>query len=288
MADYKYEAETIRIIELSGAIKAISEYVDEFSYEIETEDVLKLQRQLKNAIKTADRIVEHLSSLNTKEDREAYIKTQKQKDRTVYEVSTTDEGQTDYRTAYWWEVRPLMDITRLPERITVSNTADVDYRNTTIESLLFNYYHFGVDMDPDYQRGLVWDERDKEYLLDSVFHDGIEIGRFVFICLSDEEQVERDYTYEILDGKQRLNCLCEFYENRFSYKGLYFNDLNPYDKNTFFNKKIAIGEARDLTREEKLQLFLAVNRGGKAMNDTHMKQVEDMLYEEEVDYDMER
>lgn len=42
MADYKYEAETIRIIELSGAIKAISEYVDEFSYEIETEDVLKM------------------------------------------------------------------------------------------------------------------------------------------------------------------------------------------------------------------------------------------------------
>lgn len=81
MADYKYEAETIRIMELSSAIKIISEHVDEFSYEIETEDVLKLQRQLKNAIKTADRIVEHLSSLNTKEDREAYIKAQKQKER---------------------------------------------------------------------------------------------------------------------------------------------------------------------------------------------------------------
>lgn len=75
MADYKYEAETIRIMELSSAIKVIAEHVDDFSYEIETEDVLKLQRQLKNAVKTADRIVEHLSSLNTKEDREAYIKT---------------------------------------------------------------------------------------------------------------------------------------------------------------------------------------------------------------------
>lgn len=202
------------------------------------------------------------------------------KDHTVYEVSTTDEGRTDYRTAYWWEVRPLMDINRLPERITVSNTADVDYRNSTIESLLFNYYNFGVDMDPDYQRELVWDESDKKYLLDSVFHDGIEIGRFVFVDLSYEEQKERDYTYEILDGKQRLNCLCEFYENRIPYKGLYFNDLHPRDKQTFLNKKIAIGEARDLTRKEKLQLFLAVNRGGKAMNDTHMKQVEDMLYEE--------
>ena len=81
MADYKYEAETIRIMELSSAIKVISEHVDEFSYEIETEDVLKLQRQLKNAIKTADRIVEHLSSLNTKEDRKVYIKEQKQKER---------------------------------------------------------------------------------------------------------------------------------------------------------------------------------------------------------------
>lgn len=81
MADYKYEAETIRIMELSSAIQVISEYVDEFSDEIETEDVLKLQHQLKNAVKTADRIVEHLSSLNTKEDREAYIKAQKQKEQ---------------------------------------------------------------------------------------------------------------------------------------------------------------------------------------------------------------
>ena len=81
MAEYKYEAETIQIMELSNAIKVISEYVDEFSDEIETEDVLKLQRQLKNAVKTADRIVEHLSSLNTKEDREAYIKKQKQKEQ---------------------------------------------------------------------------------------------------------------------------------------------------------------------------------------------------------------
>lgn len=81
MAEYKYEAETIQIMELSNAIKAISKYMDEFSDEIETEDTLKLQRQLKNAVKTADRIVEHLSSLNTKEDRDAYIKEQKQKEQ---------------------------------------------------------------------------------------------------------------------------------------------------------------------------------------------------------------
>ena len=81
MAEYKYEAETIRIMELSNAIKVISEYMDEFSDEIETKDTLKLQRQLKKAVKTADRIVEHLSSLNTKEDRDAYIKEQKQKEQ---------------------------------------------------------------------------------------------------------------------------------------------------------------------------------------------------------------
>lgn len=44
MAEYKYEAETIRIMELSNAIKVISEYMDEFSDEIETEDTLHKQQ----------------------------------------------------------------------------------------------------------------------------------------------------------------------------------------------------------------------------------------------------
>lgn len=212
--------------------------------------------------------------------------------KTIYELSFTNDENIDFRVASWWDVRPIMDKTAIPERVAVSGIADVSYNNCYMESLLHRYYHSGIDMSPDYQRDFVWNDADKQRLLDSVFHDGIEIGRFVLVRLSNEEHDERDCTYEILDGKQRLNCLCEFYENRFQYKGLYFNDLHPKDKYAFLHKAIVIGEVRDLTREEKLQLFLAINRGGKAMDIEHLQQVEDMLNEEMdthyIDSDEER
>ena len=38
-------------------------------------------------------------------------------------------------------------------------------------------------MNPDYQRGLVWDEENKTLLLNSIFNN-IEIGKFSFIKLN--------------------------------------------------------------------------------------------------------
>lgn len=35
-------------------------------------------------------------------------------------------------------------------------------------------------MNPNYQRDLVWDLKDKELLIESIF-EGIEIGKFTFI-----------------------------------------------------------------------------------------------------------
>ena len=49
---------------------------------------------------------------------------------------------------------------------------------------------------PDYQRGYVWEQEDKELLLDSIFKN-IDIGKFVFIRLSDSEWMERNFGYEI-------------------------------------------------------------------------------------------
>lgn len=214
------------------------------------------------------------------------------KEKTIYELSYTGgthkDNKAHYMTACWWELRPILD--KVPERVTVSGAADITYNNSTISSLLSLYYHFGIDLNPAYQRDFVWDEKDKSYLLDSVFHNGIEIGRFVLVKLSGEAWKKRDYSHEILDGKQRLSTLIEFYENRISYKGMYFNDMHPLDKRQFLDKHIAIGEVSDLTYEETLKLFLAVNRGGRAMDNNHLQTIEDELADmqteqEENDYE---
>lgn len=179
-----------------------------------------------------------------------------------------------YRVTSWVNVRPIGCST--DTKFTENRDIKLFYNNLTIESLIYYHYHFGIDFDPDYQRGYVWDQKNKELLLDSIFKN-IDIGKFVLIHLSDEEWYKRGIGYEILDGKQCLSTLIEFYENKLSYKGKYYNDLSRMDKRTFNNHKIAVAEVRETDKKTVLKYFLMLNRTGKSMDESHLAEVENML-----------
>lgn len=58
--------------------------------------------------------------------------------------------------------------------------------------------------------------------------------------------------------------LLAFYENRFPYKGAFYNDLSALDKNWFMDASIGVAELdKNTTRAEVLEVFLALNEGGK-------------------------
>lgn len=53
-------------------------------------------------------------------------------------------------------------------------------------------------------------------------------------------------------------------ENRFPYKGVFYNDLSAQDKNWFMDASIGVAEIdQSVTRAEVLEIFLAMNEGGK-------------------------
>jgi uncharacterized protein with ParB-like and HNH nuclease domain len=124
----------------------------------------------------------------------------------------------------------------------------------------------------------VWTHEDKELLLDSVFKN-IEIGKFALIHLSTSEWRERGFSYEILDGKQRLSTLIEFYENKLSYKGKYYNDLSWKDRMTFKHHNVSVAEVESENKKTILKYFLMLNRTGKAMDEAQLDKVESMLNE---------
>lgn len=169
----------------------------------------------------------------------------------------------NYSCWAWTNVRPLDDDkdTRFAKRD--SALSRLHYSNRSMYSLLSFHYLFGVDFKPDYQRGSVWDEEDREKLLDSIFA-GREIGRFVFKQLPFNRTNDDGNYYEIVDGKQRMLTLLAFYENRFPYKGAFYNDLSALDKNWFMDASIGVAELdQNTTRAEVLEVFLALNEGGK-------------------------
>ena len=179
-----------------------------------------------------------------------------------------------YRVATWMEVRPICN--NVDTIFAENQGVRLNFYNSTIDSLMHYHYNSGIDFNPDYQRGYVWNEIDRELLLDSIFKN-IDIGKFVLIHLSDDEWTERGFGYEILDGKQRLSTLIQFYANKITYKGKYYNDLSGMDKRAFTEHQVAIAEVRETDKKTVLKYFLMLNRTGKSMDESHLSEVEKML-----------
>ena len=180
-----------------------------------------------------------------------------------------------YRVTTWIDIRPVeggnTDFAK-------NQNIKLYYNNSELNSLIHSYYSFGIDMNPEYQRGYVWEPEDKELLIDSIFNN-IDIGKFVLVHLTNSEWQQRGYSYEILDGKQRLSTIIEFYENRLQYNGKYFNELSMTDQRIFTSHTVAVANVDESDKKTILKYFLMLNRTGKTMDKTQLDKVEKMLYE---------
>jgi uncharacterized protein with ParB-like and HNH nuclease domain len=121
----------------------------------------------------------------------------------------------------------------------------------------------------------VWQLADKVALIDSIFNN-IEIGKFVFV--QKHESTQGKY-YEVIDGKQRLTAICEFYEDRFKYKGKYFSELSNKDRWKFLNHNISYGYLENPTKEAIYSTFIKMNTCGRPMDTKHIDKVKKLLKE---------
>ncbi|WP_294184263.1 DUF262 domain-containing protein [uncultured Sphingobacterium sp.] len=73
-----------------------------------------------------------------------------------------------------------------------------------------------IDVSPDYQRnGGVWTPEKKQLLIDSILNN-YDIPKIYFHEFNREERKHSGVTYSIIDGKQRLETIWDFIENKFN------------------------------------------------------------------------
>jgi hypothetical protein len=152
-----------------------------------------------------------------------------------------------------------------PESFTMSKNSFM--LSSVISKVLSDYA--GVDFTPEYQRDWVWTLEDKQKLIGSIFNN-ITIG---MIVLASKPYADNQKSLEVIDGKQRLTALVEFFEDRFQYEGYYFSQLSQTDKNHFEDYSIMVGTLERPSEKEKYAAFLAVNTFGKVMDEEHLKSV---------------
>ncbi len=114
---------------------------------------------------------------------------------------------------------------------------------------------------PVYQRGLVWDDERRRYLIDSIFR-GIDIPKLYMELRNDDE-------WDCIDGHQRIEAILGFFDGAYEYQGSTFEDLSDEDKTTFETYKLTISEVHEIDEEEirllftRLQLGVPLNSGEK-------------------------
>lgn len=96
-------------------------------------------------------------------------------------------------------------------------------RGMTVTEAYRLYRSGSLLVNRKYQRKLIWSVEEKEKLMGSILK-GYPIP---LILLAERPQVYGSGKYEIIDGMQRLNAICGFIENLFSFNGKYF-DLNEF------------------------------------------------------------
>lgn len=89
-----------------------------------------------------------------------------------------------------------------------------------------------------FQRQFVWKEKDKKDLIDTIMK-GYPIPA-IFICDAKTNYATLSKTYNVLDGRQRLESIFEFLDNKYEYKGKKFNQLDDDEKKCILNYNITL------------------------------------------------
>lgn len=155
--------------------------------------------------------------------------------------------------------------------------------NTDFMSLLDMYNSGDLLMDPVYQRDFVWTKEQKQLYIKNLFEDNAVI-KPTFVEYSETlEDGTRRRVAEVLDGKQRIKALIDFYNNEFDVEGLYYKDLHHRDQffferlNVVYTRIMNRESRKDLKLETKIQLFLEINMLGTRMSDEDLKKAQSLL-----------
>lgn len=180
---------------------------------------------------------------------------------------------TGDQTWDWMSVFPVTSYNvGIPLR--VEDDVQIRFYNNDIRSLLSKVYQSGVNFNPQYQRDLVWTMEQKLTLLDSIFNN-IDIGKFTFI--KHEFDQEKQFYYEILDGKQRLSTICEYYEDRFAWNGKRFSELCFEDAHHFTGFSVVQGEVGEITEQQIYKLFIKMNTSGTPVSQEHLDKIKSLI-----------
>jgi len=161
-----------------------------------------------------------------------------------------------------------------------SGSYEVDVELTHLELTLQNFEtDYGLELNPDFQRGHVWTEEQQVAYVEFLLKGGVTAKVIYFNSPAFGNPVERDLDETVLcvDGLQRLTACLRFVRNEiavFGYKYNQFGGSPRMMQRLKFNVN-SLGK-----KAEVLQWYLEFNTGGTIHTEEEINRVRKMLEDE--------
>src|SRR5690349_18529298 len=137
-----------------------------------------------------------------------------------------------------------------PKEITVRDLSD-DYKDNAEAGVVG--YGGKLDIRPAYQREFIYKDKQRDAVIETVFN-GFPLNVMYWA-------VREEGGYEVIDGQQRTISICQYVGGDFAYKGRYFYNLQPDEKEQVLNYDLMIYLCSG-TDSEKLSWFETINIAG--------------------------
>lgn len=150
-----------------------------------------------------------------------------------------------------------------------------------IEDWLIEYNkRYGIDINPDFQRPLVWSENHKIKFMEFLLKGGnvlpIMWNSPGYGGLTPSKDCDLGDEILLVDGKQRLNCIIDFMNNKVPVFGGYFKDdiegIDPHLRRT----NVLFRVNRLSTKRELLKWYLELNEGQIAHTQEELDRIKTM------------
>lgn len=135
----------------------------------------------------------------------------------------------------------------------------------------------GLQLNPDFQRGHVWTEKQQIAYVEFILQGG-RTGRDIFLNKPDWHHPVPDGAYNdfvCVDGLQRLTALRRFIQNEIKVFGSYFCEYTDNLRTLSDTIRVHVNDLK--TKEEVLRWYIEMNAGGTPHSEEEIERVQKML-----------
>lgn len=174
------------------------------------------------------------------------------------------------------------DIPRFTEKGDYEPSVGLKSLISTLDEFTKDY---GLELNPDFQRGNVWTEKQQISYLEFFLRGGITGRVIYFNCpyfiegtVEDYKNGKYDMPMVCVDGLQRLTAILKMIRGEIKVFGIYLQEFEDYEV-MMRGLRIRINVNNLKTKKEVLQWYIDFNSGGTVHSDEEINRVKNMLKE---------